>query len=599
MNSTPSQDEIVASTKLVVQGLEALKSEHNTILNSVNYTLKSTKKDQPEMEMVEEKANIVSKLIEMIDLGLNEAQIMMTLSNHWQSNESEKQKLKTQVRRLCQENSWLRDELANTQQKLISSEQNVASLEEQNKHLEYMADIKKYDDDSNLTASYGESGGDHRLNSNINTDSTLLDLGFDDVETSDPNDNTSIKNHLNSSNSGRQHKSAGSNSMLNSSGYEIPARLRTLHNLVIQYAAQRRYEVAIPLCKQALEDLEKTSGHNHPDVATMLNILALVYRDQNKLKEAATLLNDALEIREKTLGQNHPAVAATLNNLAVLYGKRNKFKEAEPLCKRALEIREKVMGLDHPDVAKQLNNLALLCQNQGKYEEVEKYYLRALDIYQSKLGFDNPNVAKTKNNLAAAYLKQGKYKQAEILYKQILTRAHEKTYGSDENNKPIWKLAEEREGSKNSTISNATENNTTNTLNNSAFYSDGNEYGSWHKTPNVDSPTISNTLKSLGALYRRQGKFEAAEVLEECALRGRKQAFDIISQNGTNNVSIDIENSTSRYNNPSSYNVNVNLSENLNCANVNKCLSKLGNPVSGQTPTPASLQQRLKKLFEL
>lgn len=28
-------------------------------------------------------------------------------------------------------------------------------------------------------------------------------------------------------------------------GYEIPARLRTLHNLVIQYASQGRYEVYI------------------------------------------------------------------------------------------------------------------------------------------------------------------------------------------------------------------------------------------------------------------------------------------------------------------------------------------------------------------
>ena len=58
------------------------------------------------------------------------------------------------------------------------------------------------------------------------------------------------------------------------------------------------------MCKQALEDLEKTSGHDHPDVATMLNILALVYRDQNKYKEAANLLNDALAIREKTLGMH-------------------------------------------------------------------------------------------------------------------------------------------------------------------------------------------------------------------------------------------------------------------------------------------------------
>ena len=49
-------------------------------------------------------------------------------------------------------------------------------------------------------------------------------------------------------------------------------------SVTYSFAADGRYEVAVPLCKQALEDLEKTSGRNHPDVATMLNILALVYR---------------------------------------------------------------------------------------------------------------------------------------------------------------------------------------------------------------------------------------------------------------------------------------------------------------------------------
>ncbi|XP_071368308.1 kinesin light chain 2-like, partial [Centroberyx affinis] len=169
-----------------------------------------------------------------------------------------------------------------------------------------------------------------------------------------------------------------------------------------------------------------------------------LHRDQNKYKEAANLLNDALAIREKTLGMDHPAVAATLNNLAVLYGKRGKYKEAEPLCKRALEIREKVLGTDHPDVAKQLNNLALLCQNQGKYQEVEQYYERALHIYQSRLGPDDANVAKTKNNLASCYLKQGKYRQAEALYKEILTRAHEKEFGSVEGDgRPSWSGSED------------------------------------------------------------------------------------------------------------------------------------------------------------
>jgi kinesin light chain len=194
--------------------------------------------------------------------------------------------------------------------------------------------------------------------------------------------------------------------------------------------------------------------------------------------------------------------------LAVLYGKRGKYKEAEPLCKRALEIREKVLGKDHPDVAKQLNNLALLCQNQSKYDEVEMYYQRALEIYETKLGPDDPNVAKTKNNLASCYLKQGKYKEAEILYKQVLTRAHEREFGTiDGDNKPIWQVAEEREENKHKNRE-------------SALYG---EYGGWHKAAKVDSPTVTTTLKNLGALYRRQGKYEAAETLEDCAMRSKRE----------------------------------------------------------------------------
>jgi kinesin light chain len=44
----------------------------------------------------------------------------------------------------------------------------------------------------------------------------------------------------------------------------------------------------------------------------------------------------------------------------------------------------------------------------------------------------------------------------------------------------------------------------------------------------VDSPTVTTTLKNLGALYRRQGKYEAAETLEDCALRSRKDALDAV-----------------------------------------------------------------------
>uniref|UniRef100_A0A8C3ICU1 Kinesin light chain n=1 Tax=Chrysemys picta bellii TaxID=8478 RepID=A0A8C3ICU1_CHRPI len=517
-----SQDEIVLGTKAVIQGLETLRSEHHSILASLLDPRNCLDK-QHEASAVQEKSSLLRKSLDAIELGLGEAQVIIALSSHLSAVESEKQKLRAQVRRLVQENQWLRDELAGTQQKLQRSEQAVAQLEEEKKHLEFMNQIKKFDDDiSPSEEKNGEAAKD----------------SLDDLFPSD--DDQGQGPTPGSGEAAAQH-----------GGYEIPARLRTLHNLVIQYASQGRYEVAVPLCKQALEDLEKTSGHDHPDVATMLNILALVYRDQNKYKEAAHLLNDALAIREKTLGKDHPAVAATLNNLAVLYGKRGKYKEAEPLCKRALEIREKVLGRFHPDVAKQLNNLALLCQNQGKAEEVQYYYGRALEIYESRLGPDDPNVAKTKNNLASCYLKQGKYKEAEALYKEILTQAHEKEFGSvNGENKPIWMHAEEREESK---VPGRGSAGLLGALGSQwdaggtcpwllPLHSDWEypvclcppqdrrkdsvpyrEYGSWYKACKVDSPTVNTTLKSLGALYRRQGKLEAAETLEECAMKTRKQ----------------------------------------------------------------------------
>jgi septal ring factor EnvC (AmiA/AmiB activator) len=72
-------------------------------------------------------------------------QVMMALSAHLGSLEAEKQKLRTQVRRLCQENQWLRDELAGAQQRLQDREQVVVTLEEQNRHLQFMSSIRKYD----------------------------------------------------------------------------------------------------------------------------------------------------------------------------------------------------------------------------------------------------------------------------------------------------------------------------------------------------------------------------------------------------------------------------------------------------------------------
>lgn len=513
MSYQMNQDDILQNTRGVISSLDTLKNEHSTMIKTLIDKSDTMTNDQNSRTIVEEEISILKNSDEMVQLGISEATVLVQLSSYLQSIEAEKQKIKSQVKRLCQENAWLRDELAAAQKKLQESEQYSAQIEVELTHLKFLKDLKKFDEDLNVPQVQQQQNIEMRPDESNAENPKKLDLAFPEDEEEQSNANTNLtssqydRRSVNNLKRFDSYADLMSPQTTGSSSYEIPSRLKTLHNLVVQYASQGRYEVAVPLCRQALEDLEKTSGHDHPDVATMLNILALVYRNQNRFKEAANLLNDALAIREKTLGKDHAAVAATLNNLAVLHAKRNKFKEAEPLCQRALEIREKVLGKDHPDVAKQLNNLALLCQNQGKYQEVEQYYKRAIDIYAKKLGPDDPNVAKTKNNLASAYLKQGKYKDAEQLYREVLTAASEKDKPDDIT------LNNLRTVEKDYVVS-----------------------GSWHKASKVDMPTVTTTLKNLVTLYRKQGRTEAADQLDNCAVKIKKdpsaitQAIDVVQK---------------------------------------------------------------------
>jgi kinesin light chain len=264
-------------TRLVLSNLESLRHEHNLLLSST---------------IDEDKRQCLQHSLESVDLGINEGFVMLQLDNHFENLDSETHKLMLQVQRLTQENNWLRDELSLTE-----------------KHLQTSTQLRQdYERDIHLLKESIESSPS--ISNPINlTNSIDIDkeIPIETKEQTQINSNSNPETKYHS---------------------DIPPRFRTLHNLVIQYAQAGRYEVAVPLCRQALEDLEKTHGHTHPDVATMLNILALVYRDQNKFKEALQLLTEALTIREKTLGLEHPAVAATLNNLAVLYGKKNRYKDA-------------------------------------------------------------------------------------------------------------------------------------------------------------------------------------------------------------------------------------------------------------------------------
>nr|KAF6363010.1 kinesin light chain 4 [Pipistrellus kuhlii] len=70
-----SQEEILGSTRLVSQGLEALHSEHQAVLQSLSQTIECLQQEGHEEGLVmHEKARQLRRSMENIELGLSEAQ---------------------------------------------------------------------------------------------------------------------------------------------------------------------------------------------------------------------------------------------------------------------------------------------------------------------------------------------------------------------------------------------------------------------------------------------------------------------------------------------------------------------------------------------
>lgn len=423
--------EIIQDFKQLINNFDELKSDHDSILTD----LLENRDDL-------EKLKIIQRNIDQIELAKEEAQIIIDLKAHLNNMESEKPKL-------IKENCWLRDELGYIQQRLQSSEQMVAQLEEEKKHFEFMASLKQYEEPNTSKE-------------------------FDPVVDLFP---------------------SSEDLLLTSSRYcnKIPSKLQTLINLVIQYSAQKKYEVAIPLCQKALEELAKIGDFDQPEVATMLSVLAIYYKEQFRYKESMELLKAAVEIREKTLGIDHPAYVAGLNNLAVLYGKCSDYKNAEILSKKVLKIREKLFGKTHSDVGKQLSNIALICKHLEKFEESIIYNRRALIIFEKNLGANNPNTIRVKNSLASCYLKLKKFKRAEMLYREVLIKVHE--YETQ-----IIKSMDGKNGT--------------------AY----NQQGYWHKI-NSDLPSFKMTLKKLVCLFKIQGNIAGVEIMQGCSVFGKTHAI--------------------------------------------------------------------------
>jgi len=67
-----SQDDILQSAKTVIQGLDALKNQHNKMLENVLDSINHQNSSQTDVNKYEEKAGLLRKSMDMIELGFRE-----------------------------------------------------------------------------------------------------------------------------------------------------------------------------------------------------------------------------------------------------------------------------------------------------------------------------------------------------------------------------------------------------------------------------------------------------------------------------------------------------------------------------------------------
>ena len=256
-----SEEDLLQSAKTVIHSLDTLKHEHEKLLASPLQPADAVDLLRKSLDVIELGESRTMRTVNFHPCsriaGIDEGQVMIELGHHVDHCEAEKQKLRTQVKRLCQENAWLRDELGSTQKKLHQCEEVNASYSVEIEHLRFLKEMQQCGINDEPQQ---ESDGQDLVNDLFPSD--------ENEEKSDnyPSDTSRMIDSQADLSASSSSSKCASSSFVSTNGYELPARLKTLHNLVVQYASQGRYEVAVPLCRQALDDLEKALGHDRKRV---------------------------------------------------------------------------------------------------------------------------------------------------------------------------------------------------------------------------------------------------------------------------------------------------------------------------------------------
>ena len=171
-----NHDEIVNQTKVVKNGLSALRDDHYGVLAKIREECEDKSnanrvqsRDAPfetcpdadgvcrrngksasADSLLEERIDNVTRSLERLEVGIGESAVIIGLSEHFQRLEADRATLRLEMGRVQDENDWLREELGETQKMLQEAAAELEELREQKRQWEFEEELKAAASETNL-----------------------------------------------------------------------------------------------------------------------------------------------------------------------------------------------------------------------------------------------------------------------------------------------------------------------------------------------------------------------------------------------------------------------------------------------------------------
>ena len=127
-------------------GLRALKEDHLNILDSLtskhgDRNNNCDEKNTPD-DNIKERINAVGDSLQLLEDGIADSGLILSLAQYFETFESERSITKLEMKRVKDENDWLRDELESTERRLHEALSTLAELEEEKHQYNFTNEVK-------------------------------------------------------------------------------------------------------------------------------------------------------------------------------------------------------------------------------------------------------------------------------------------------------------------------------------------------------------------------------------------------------------------------------------------------------------------------